>query len=102
MGLADTCRVLLTLVGMKKLKRLDSFYHVGHSQKGPNDPVHYLMILLVHDLKFARPERTEFFDPGLGGVQVRGGFNPNRRLVPVFSYDVVMSPLHGTSLWSPL
>jgi hypothetical protein len=38
-----------------------------------NDLLYYLMTLLIHDLKFTRPERGEFRDPGLGGAQVRGG-----------------------------
>ena len=33
-----------------------------------NDLLHNLMILLIHDLKFARPKRSELFDPGLGGI----------------------------------
>jgi len=35
---------------------------------GTNDRLHYPMILLIHNLEFPRPERSEFCDPGLGGA----------------------------------
>jgi hypothetical protein len=70
--------------------------------EGADDLLNYLMILLIHNLKFTRPERTELFDAGLGGVQVRGRLQPNRRLVIVFSYDVVVTRLHGIASLSSL
>jgi hypothetical protein len=56
--------------------------------------LHYLVISLIHDLKCARPKRSEFFDPGLGGVQIRGGLKPYGTLWAFFSDDVVVRRFH--------
>ena len=62
---------------------------------GTNDPLHYQMILLIDDLKLSRPEGSKYINSGLSGLQIRGGLKPNRRLVILLSYDVVVVRLHG-------
>jgi hypothetical protein len=47
---------------------LDPTIRIAIAVGRTNDLLHYLMVLLIHDLKFARPKRSEFFDPGLGGM----------------------------------
>ena len=52
------------------------------------------MVLLIHDLKFARSEGSEVFDPGLGGVYVRGALKPHQTFCAFFSDDVVVLRFH--------
>jgi hypothetical protein len=53
------------------------------------------MSLLVKDLKLSRPERTEFLNSGLGGVQVGGVLKPNREFIPLFSHNVIVARFHA-------
>jgi hypothetical protein len=67
---------------------MEEAFHPG------NDP----MIMLVHDLKLARPERNELLDARLGGVQVRHSLQPNRGVIILLSHNVVMMRFHVKSL----
>lgn len=50
---------------------------LGAVGRAADDSFYDLMILLIHDLKLARPKRNEFVDPGFRGVQVGGGLKPH-------------------------
>jgi len=51
---------------------------------------------MLNDLVPTRPEGDDLFDPGLCGIQVRRGLQPNRNSIIFSSEDIVPGRFHGS------
>jgi len=49
---------------------------------------------LVHHAKLSRPERSKLLDPRRTGIEIRDGFQPDRRLLVILSHNVVVFRFH--------